>query len=203
MHIPDGFLDLRTTIATNVVSVGLLVYGVRKVNRTLTPSRVPLLGVSAAFVFTVQLISFPVVGGTSVHLVGGTLISVLLGPFSGFVVTTSALMLQAILFQHGGITSLGANILNIAFTSCVIGYVLYRVHPTWILAAISSGMMVILGSFLCATELYVSGKMNLKVAMISMISAHIAVAVVEATATYIILLTIHKVRPDLHNISKV
>ena len=76
----------------------MLIPAIKKVNKALSPKRIPLMGLSAAFVFTAQLVSFPAVGGTSVHIIGAVLVSILLGPFSGLVIISSALILQAILY---------------------------------------------------------------------------------------------------------
>lgn len=203
MHIPDGFLDIKTSVVTNALSVLLIAYSIKRVSADLNSQRIPLMGVSAAFVFSVQLLSFPVIGVTSVHLSGGTLISVLLGPFSGFVIVSSALILQALLFQHGGIISLGANILNIAAISCIIGYKIYSVYPRNALASVSSWICVILGAVLCVLELSLSGKIELKTGLITMLLSHIVAATTEALATYFVLLAIDKIRPDLRNIAKI
>ncbi|MCS7213317.1 MAG: energy-coupling factor ABC transporter permease [Candidatus Calescibacterium sp.] len=203
MHIPDGFLDLKTSVVSNLISISLLAYSIKKLNKDTDPQRIPLMGVSAAFVFVAQIISFPVFGGTSVHLSGGVIISVLLGPFSGFTIMSSVLILQAILLQHGGVLSLGANILNIAATSCFIGYMIYRIYPRNISAAVSSWISTILGALLVSAELYFSGKIDLKIGLISMILAHIVSATTEAVVTYIILLTIDKIKPNLRNIPKI
>ncbi|MFN3966160.1 MAG: energy-coupling factor ABC transporter permease [Endomicrobiia bacterium] len=203
MHIPDGFLDVKTLVATNVISAGFLTYAIKKVNQYITPERIPLMGISSAFVFTIQLIAFPVIGGTSVHLLGSVLISVLLGPFSGLLIVSSALILQALLFQHGGIVSMGANIFNIGITGCILGYLIYSIYPKRLTAAISAWVTVIIGAMLCTLELYFSGRINLKTGLIAMLSTHSVVGIIEAVATYLILSAIKKVRPDIENITKI
>jgi len=203
MHIPDGFLDIKTLTTTNAVSVGLLYLAIKKVNKFITPERIPIMGVSAAFVFTLQLIAFPVISGTSVHLLGSVLISVLLGPFSGLLIISSALVLQAILFQHGGIISIGANIFNIGIIGCILGYFIYRVYPNRLLAAISAWITTVIGAFFCILELYLSGKVDLKTGLIAMLSTHAITGIIEAIATYLILLSINKIRPDIENIEKI
>ncbi|MEW6557865.1 MAG: energy-coupling factor ABC transporter permease [Elusimicrobiota bacterium] len=202
MHIPDGFLDIKTSAVTNIVSFVFLIYAIKKVNRFIVPDRIPLMGVSAAFVFTIQLISFPVIGGTSVHILGSVLTAVLLGPLSAFLIVSSALILQALLFQHGGIISLGANIFNIAVTGCILGYLIYKIFPTNLLATISSWISIVIGAGFCVLELFLSGKINLKTGLIAMLSTHVIAGVIEATVTYLILSAIDKIKPDLRNITK-
>jgi len=203
MHIPDGFLNIKTLAVTNILSGGFLYFAVRKVSKVITPQRVPLMGICSAFVFTVQLVAFPVVGGTSVHLLGGVLISVLLGPLSGLVIISSALILQALLFQHGGVLSLGANIFNIGIIGCVLGYLIYSIYPKNLFSAISAWITTVIGAFFCVLELYFSGKVSLKPALVAMLSTHAISGIIEAVATYLILLAIDKIRPDLRNIKKI
>lgn len=203
MHIPDGFLDIKTLAVTNLTSVVFLTYAVRKINKSITPDRIPLMGICAVFVFTLQLFTFPVIGGTSIHLLGSVLISVLLGPLSGLLVVSSALILQALLFQHGGIICIGANILNIGIVGCMLGYIIYKIFPTRLLAAIACWITVVLGSVLCAVEMFFSGKIDLKYGLICMLSTHAVTGLVEAIATFSILSAIYMIRPDIKNITKI
>ncbi|MEA2229912.1 MAG: cobalt/nickel transport system permease protein, partial [Solirubrobacteraceae bacterium] len=112
MHIPDGFLDARVAAATGVAAVAAVGYGLRKADETLDDRRVPLLGVTAAFVFAAQMLNFPVAGGTSGHFLGAALAAILLGPWLACLVIAVVLATQAFVFADGGITALGANVLN-------------------------------------------------------------------------------------------
>ena len=96
MHIPDGFLDAKTLVTTGALSAGGLAVAVRQVNRILPRDKIPLMGLSAAFVFAAQMLNFPVVGGTSGHLLGGVLVSVLLGP-GRRIATLLVLMVEVLL----------------------------------------------------------------------------------------------------------
>jgi len=205
MHIPDGFLNLTTTVATSGITLGALIPAVRKVNRSLSPKRVPLMGMSAAFVFTAQLLSFPVPGGTSVHLVGAVLISILLGPYTGLIITTTALILQALLFQHGGLFSLGANILNMGVIGCLLGYGLFHILPGSLQfrAAVPALIMTALSGFFCALELGFSGTTPFRTGIPAMTVAATVTGIVEAIATVSILSLLGKVRPDLLKLEKV
>ena len=80
MHIPDNFLDTKTALVTGVLAASGLGLALWHARRHLPPRRVPLLGLAAAFVFAAQMINFPVLAGTSGHLVGAVLSAVLLGP---------------------------------------------------------------------------------------------------------------------------
>ena len=205
MHIPDGFLDLTTTVATNGITLGALIPAVRKVNRSLSPKRIPLMGLSAAFIFTAQLLSFPVPGGTSVHLVGAVLISILLGPYTGLIITTTALILQALLFQHGGLLSLGANVLNMGVVGCLLGYGLFLILPGKLQfrAAVSALVMTTLSGTFCALELGFSGTTPYTTGIPAMSLAAAITGIVEAVATVSILSLLQKIRPDLLKLEKV
>ena len=99
MHIPDGFIDGKTAAVTAVISAAGVGFALRQVRRELPPRRVPLLGLAAAFLFAAQMVNFPVAGGTSGHLVGGTLVAALLGPSAAVVVVTTVLIVQCFLFR--------------------------------------------------------------------------------------------------------
>ena len=126
MHVPDGFLDARTLVATAAVASLAVGLALRSVRRNLPPRRVPLIGLAAAFVFAAQMLNFPVAAGTSGHLIGAALASVLLGPAAAVVAMSAVLLLQALMFADGGITALGANVLNLAVVAPLAGYGVYR-----------------------------------------------------------------------------
>ncbi|GAG56783.1 unnamed protein product [marine sediment metagenome] len=91
MHIPDGFLDLKTTITTAVASAGGLGYGVKEIRKKLGDKHIPLLGVTAAFIFAAQMLNFPIAGGTSGHFLGAALAAILLGPWASLIIINFAI----------------------------------------------------------------------------------------------------------------
>lgn len=126
MHIPDGFLSTPvwlTLDAAALSSAGLLA---KKAGRETDDAQAPLLGVMGAFVFAAQMINFPVGIGTSGHLVGAALLAVTLGPAPAALVMTAILVLQALIFQDGGLLALGANVINMAVVGVLAGYLPYR-----------------------------------------------------------------------------
>ena len=125
MHIPDGFLDPGVAAATAIVSAGAVGYALRRADRELDDERVPLLGVTAAFIFAVQMLNFPVAGGTSGHLLGAGLAAILLGPWLACLVIAVVLTAQALVFADGGISALGANVLNMGVIGALtVGYLM-------------------------------------------------------------------------------
>src|SRR3954454_6671632 len=126
MHVPDGFLDAPTSAATGavaVVCVGVALAGAR---RELDDKTAPMAGLVAAFIFAVQMLNFPVAGGTSGHLMGGALAAILVGPFTGLLCMSVVFLVQCLLFADGGITALGTNILLMGVTTVVVGWLVFK-----------------------------------------------------------------------------
>ena len=125
MHIPDGFLSTPVWAALNVASAPAVGYMARRAGSSMAEGRAPLLGVLGAFVFAAQMVNFPVAPGTSGHLLGGALLAFTAGPAAASLVMTAVLIIQALVFQDGGILALGANIFNIAMAGVLAGYLPY------------------------------------------------------------------------------
>lgn len=126
MHIPDGYLSPATFTAMYAASAPFWYVALRKLRNVLTSRTVPLLSILAAFSFTIMMFNIPLPGGTSGHAVGGTLIAVVLGPWAAVVGVSVAVVIQALLFGDGGITSIGANCFNMAIALPLTGYLVYR-----------------------------------------------------------------------------
>lgn len=197
MHIPDGFLDTKTIVITNVISFGLLAAAFRKVNRHFSPERIPLMGVLAAFAFVAQLLAFPVIGGTSAHITGAVLLAVIVGPYTSLVLIATILLMQSLIFQHGGILTIGANLLNLGVIGSLGGYVIYAIRRNFFTAGMAAFITVLLGGILAGFELAWSGRMDLRTALIGMSAAQLIAGAMEAFVTVSILGVIRKVRPDL------
>jgi len=114
MHIPDGFLSLTICVLMYAISIGFLIWSWKKAKNAYSSSVTPMLAVSSAFVFAAQMINFPILFGTSGHLVGGTFLAVILGPYAAILSMTIVLMKQAIIFADGGLSTFGANVFNMA-----------------------------------------------------------------------------------------
>ena len=120
MHIPDGFLSGDVAAATGVIAAVAVGYGLRRADDRLDDAQVPLLGVTAAFVFAAQMLNFPVAGGTSGHFLGAALAATLLGPWLACVVLAVVIGVQAFVFADGGITALGANVTNMGVLGALV-----------------------------------------------------------------------------------
>jgi cobalt/nickel transport system permease protein len=126
MHIPDNYLSPATCAVLAAASVPVIAVSVRKVKEEVTKAKLPLLGVGAAFSFLLMMFNVPLPGGTTGHAVGGTLLSILLGPFSACISVTVALLIQTLFFGDGGILAFGANCFNMAFVLPFLGYYVYK-----------------------------------------------------------------------------
>jgi cobalt/nickel transport system permease protein len=205
MHIPDGFLAMNTWLPTWFISAGGIAYSIRVASRQLKERVVPLMGVMSAFIFAAQMLNFPVAGGTSGHLLGGVLAAILLGPFSGAIAISVVLIAQCLIFQDGGLTALGANILNMAIIGTMGGYLVYNLIRNAIKNR--SGMMigtfaaawlsVVMASTACAIELAISGTVPFSKVLPAMAGIHAIIGIGEGIITSLIVGFVLKVRPDL------
>ena len=206
MHIPDGFLDPGVAAATAIVSTGAVGYALRRADRELDDERVPLLGVTAAFIFAVQMLNFPVAGGTSGHLLGAGLAAILLGPWLACLVMAVVLTAQALVFADGGISALGANVLNMGVIGALtVGYLMvwsrHLIPRTraGFLAVVAGGawLAVMAGAAATALELSISGTVPLGTVLPAMLGVHALIGVGEAVITVAAVGAVLATRPDL------
>ncbi len=205
MHIPDGFLDVKTAAAMGALSVGGLGLALWQAKRTLPQKRVPLLGLSAAFIFAAQMLNFPVAGGTSGHLIGGVLAAVLLGPAGAVIALSAVLLVQCFLFADGGVTALGANIFNMAIIGGVGGWTIYRLLSGAVgglfgkimAATFAAWLSTVLAAMACAAELAASGVVAWRVVFPAMAGVHMFIGVGEALIIALVLVGIARSRPEL------
>ncbi len=207
MHIPDGFLNLPVILITWVMAIALIAMSLKQAQAEYQERAVPLMGVCAAFIFAAQMINFPIPGGTSGHLLGGTLAGALLGPWAGSLVMVAVFIVQGAVFQDGGLTALGANIFNMGLIGTFGGYYLYRtirfavgrdtLRGVVVGAAVAAWTSVVVASVVCALELAWSGTVPLTVALAAMASWHILIGIGEAAITVIALSFIWRTRSDL------
>jgi len=205
MHVPDGFLDSKTIVATTTLSLVGVTAAWRQTKTHIQSQRIPLLGVAAAFVFAAQMLNFPVAGGTSGHLMGAVLATVLLGAGPAIIVMTSVLVVQCFLFADGGVLALGANIFNMAIVGSLIGGLLYRtIHRLFagergriVAVAVASWCSVVLASLCCAGELAWSGTAPGQTVFPAMAGIHAVIGVGEALITCMVVAALRHARPEL------
>ncbi len=205
MHIPDGFLDVKTAAVTAALSAAGLGCALYQLRRDLPPRRVPLLGLGAAFVFAAQMVNFPVAGGTSGHLVGGALIAALLGTPAAVVVVTTVLIAQCFLFADGGVTALGANVFNMAIVAPVVGAAVYgalrRIIPGLrgqvAALAFAGWCSAVAAAIVCAGQLAWSGTVAWSVAFPAMVGIHMLIGLGEGAISALVFYAVARTRPDI------
>jgi cobalt/nickel transport system permease protein len=208
MHVPDGFLDAPTSVATGAVAVVAVGVALRGARRELDDRTAPLAGLVATFVFATQMLNFPVGAGTSGHLLGGALAAVLVGPSTALLCMTVVFVVQALLFADGGITALGTNIDLMGLVTVVVGYLVFRglqaVLPkrlSLVAPAAAAGALVSVPvAALCFTGLYAVGgqaEIQLGTLAVAMLGWHAVIGVGEALITGLAVGSIVAVRPDL------
>jgi cobalt/nickel transport system permease protein len=205
MHIPDGFLDTKTIIATTTFSIAGIARALRNISRQLSPQNIPLMGLAAAFIFVAQMLNFPVAGGTSGHLIGAVLVSCLLGPSAAILVMTVVLIVQCFLFADGGVLSLGANIFNMGIIAVVSGYYIYRGISAIIpgssgkLAgiAVAAWISTVVSAICCTGELAWSGTIGWSTGFPAMAGIHMIIGVGETIITSLVIIAIYRTRPSL------
>ena len=206
LHIPDGFLANDVAAATAVLAVAAVGYALVVAGRVLDEERVPLLGVLAAFIFAVQMLNFPVAGGTSGHLLGATLAAVLLGPWLACLVMSVVIATQAFVFADGGITALGANVLNMGVLGALLAGVLVgaalrvlpRTRTAYLgLVGATAWLAVMVGAAATAAQLAISGTVPLATVLPAMLGVHTLIGVGEAVITVAAISAVMASRPDL------
>ena len=206
LHAPDGFFSVPVALAMWALAILVIAIAVRRVGDDFDERAIPLMGVTAAFIFAAQMINFPVVGGTSGHLLGAVLAAILLGPWAGTLVMTSVIAVQSLLFQDGGLLAMGANIVNMGLVGTIGGYVIYRATARLLggeekarlpAAAVAAWSAVMLGAAATSIELAVSGTTTLVVVLPAMLGTHALIGVGEALITVGALALISSARPDL------
>ena len=206
MHIPDGFLDLRTAATAAVLAGAGLAFALRDVRRRLPARRVPLIGLAAAFVFAAQMINFPVAAGTSGHLIGAALVTVLLGPGPAVVAMTAVLLLQSLMFADGGITALGANVLNLAVIAPAVAALVYALvrrlagsgqRSMLIAAGCAAWCSTLAAALGCAAQLAASGIVPWTTVLPAMGAVHMVIGLAEAVITMLVLAVVARARPDI------
>lgn len=206
MHIPDGFLSALVAIILWIATIAIVAVSLRRVNKELGERQVPLMGVLAAAIFAGQMLNFPVAGGTSGHLLGAALATILLGPYAAVLVMACVIGIQGLLFQDGGLLAMGANIFNMGIVGVIVTHFLYRTirklaggKRSGILAGgfASAWLSVIIAALITALELSLSGTTPANLAVPAMGGIHVLIGLGEGLITAGALAFLLFTRPDL------
>ncbi len=206
MHVPDGFLSVVVSIVLWVVSVALVAVALGRASREMGERKAPLMGVLAAAIFAGQMLNFSVTGGTSGHLLGAALATILLGPWSALLVMTAVVGVQALIFQDGGLLALGANIFNMAVIGVAVAYFTYRTVQRlaagrrWGIFAggfAAGWLSIFVASLAAALQLALSGTSPANVAVPAMGAIHALIGIGEGLITVGALAFLYAARRDL------
>ncbi len=213
MHIPDGLLDPATIITLWAMVVLVMILGYFKMGKIFeeedSDKLIPYIGVLAAVIFAFQFVNYPVPGGTSGHLIGGTLVAVILGPWASVTILFLVLIVQS-LFGDGGILALGANVFNMGIIGGIFGFyivvlIVKILNKTSIknqmkisiATALGSYSAIILASLACGIEISLGGAIPIEIAIPAMVYWHIFICIGEAIISALIVFYIIRVKPDL------
>ena len=206
MHIPDGFLSVMVSVVLWAVSVITVGYALRRVSADLGERQVPLMGVLAAAIFAGQMLNFTVIGGTSGHLMGAALATILLGPWAAILVMTCVVAVQALIFQDGGLLALGGNIFNMGIVGVAVAYMAYntlrrlvgdRRWGLFLSGFIAAWLSIEVAALAVALQLALSNTSPANIAIPTMAGIHALIGIGEGLITVGALAFITSTRPDL------
>jgi len=208
MHMPDGLINAPVSIGAAVIAAGAITVGLRKSKGTLDSQTAPLAGLVAVFIFAFQMMNFPVAAGTSGHLMGGALASILVGPYVAILVMTVVISLQALVFADGGLSALGLNLLNMGIVSIVVSALLFaglmkllpktRTSIIGVSATVAFiSVLASAGAFVFEYSLGGNATYNIASVLISVMSVHVLIGIGEAIITGLTIGAILATRADL------
>jgi cobalt/nickel transport system permease protein len=208
MHMPDGLINAPVSIGAAVIAAGAITVGLKKSKGTLDSQTAPLAGLVAVFIFAFQMMNFPVAAGTSGHLMGGALASILVGPYVAILVMTVVVSLQALVFADGGLSALGLNLLNMGIVSIVVSALLFaglmkllpktRTSIIGVSATVAFiSVLASAGAFVFEYSLGGNATYNIASVLISVMSVHVLIGIGEAIITGLTIGAILATRADL------
>lgn len=208
MHVPDGFLDAPTSMATGVVAAAAVGVALKGARRELDDRTAPMAGLVATFIFAGQMINFPVGAGTSGHLLGGALAAILVGPFTACLCLSAVLIVQALLMADGGVTALGTNITLMAVVAVVASWAVFhglrRVLPSRPglvapLAGVAAFLSVPAAAAVFTLLFGIGGVAPVDTGdvLTAMLGWHTVIGVGEAVITALVVGAVMTTRPDL------
>ena len=208
MHIPDGFIDLPTSAAFGAIAAAGIALSLKGARESLDEKSAPLAGLTATFIFAVQMLNFPVAAGTSGHLIGGALAAILVGPYVATLALSVVLIMQAFLFADGGLSALGLSIFNMSLLGVWVGYgaflVARKVLPKQktsipVAAAVGAFISVPIAAIGFVGKYAIGGTATYSVSTVfaGMFGTHLLIGIGEAVITSLAVSAVVASRPDL------
>jgi len=201
MHIPDGFLPLWESAIFWLISLVFVARSIKWASKELDEKSVPLFGVLGAGIFAVMSMNVPIPWGTSGHMIGGPLVSIIFdSPWAGVLLITLVLIVQGLFFADGGLVVMGANIFNMGIITSFVGYYVFKMlkNVSIPVAAFAAGWTgVFLAAIICAIELAIAGTFPLDKGLMYMGLYHAVIGIIEGVITAVVVSYLSSVRPDL------
>jgi cobalamin biosynthesis protein CbiM len=208
MHIPDGFIDIPTSAAFGTLALAGTAIALKKAKTEVDDRTAPMAGLTAVFIFAVQMLNFPVAAGTSGHLLGGALAMVLVGPYAASLAITVVLGVQALLFADGGLTALGLNVFNLSVIAVLVSFLVFKLMVKLLpktksaipLAAGIAAFVSVPVSASAFTLQYAiggNGTAPVETVFIAMLTTHLLIGIGEAVITMLTVSAILASRSDL------
>ena len=208
MHIPDGFIDIPTSAAFAAAAAAGVALSLKGAKNSLDERTAPLAGLTATFIFAVQMLNFPVAAGTSGHLLGGALAAVLVGPYAATLALTVVLMMQGLLFADGGLSAIGLNVFNMSLVGVWFGYgafllvkkVLPKNRSSIAIAAGIAGIASVpaaAAGFVLQYAIGSTATFSTTAVFTAMVSTHILIGIGEALITFFAVGAVMATRADL------
>ena len=202
MHIPDGFIPLWQCAIYYIILIIALYFSLKWARKNLDEKMVPLMAVLAAAIFAIMSMNVPIPWGTSGHMVGGALVAIVFcAPEAAVIVFTLVLLVQGLFFGDGGITALGANVLNMGIIGGFVGLYIFKAlkKPIGKIPAIgvAAWLSIFLAAEAVAIEMWLAGTFPLGAGLFVMGVYHAFIGIIEAVLTVVVIMALEKLRPDL------
>ena len=209
MHIPDGFIDVQTSAVFAGLAAAGIATALKGARTQLDEKTAPLAGLTAVFIFAVQMLNFPVVAGTSGHLLGGALAAVLVGPWAATLALTVVLLIQGLLFADGGLTAIGLNVFNMGILGVWAGYGIFLLirkllpknKSSIAAAAALGGLLSVPAAAIGFTIQYAmggaTGTVSISAVLSAMVGTHVLIGIGEALITGLTVSAVLASRSDL------
>jgi cobalt/nickel transport system permease protein len=189
-----------------MLAIVAVAVALKRVGQDMGERLIPVMGVLAAAIFAGQMLNFAVAGGTSGHLLGAALATMVLGPWGALLVMTSVVSIQALIFQDGGLLALGANIVNMGVIGVAVSHFVSRSvqkiaggRPAGLFlgAGLAAWLSTVVASMACAIELSASGTSPASLAIPAMAGIHVLIGIGEAVITIGAVTFLYSARRDL------
>ena len=206
MHIPDGLIWPPILVIGWVIALVAIAISIRKTTRHIPEDKIPTMAVLAAGIFVAQMLNFPIIGGTSGHLIGAAIATAIVGPWAAILIMSVVIIIQGLMFGDGGILSLGINLTNMAVTAVAVSWAIIRLMRNVKMdfsVAFSAWAAVFVASLICALELAFSYSMSPEYGIIGTISIptmagfHAIIAIGEAAISTGVIAYLAHVSPEI------